>query len=152
MVKISTVKSLSKRTHTKPVRAGTGRLKTTEPTVRGRTRDTGNASLVPSLSVGQSRREKLRALVVKPKHSPVLSPVWVPVISSTGKPLMPCRPAYARALVKSGRAQRRWFRGIFCIKLLDRAEGNVQQVACGVDPGSKREAMTVQSRWGSQRL
>jgi len=59
---------------------------------------------------------------------------------------MPCRPAYARALVKSRRAQRRWFRGIFAIKLLDRAKGSVQQIVCGVDPGSKREAMTVQSK------
>jgi hypothetical protein len=30
--------------------------------------------------------------------------------------------------------------------LLDRAEGIVQQIVCGVDPGSKREAMTVQSK------
>jgi hypothetical protein len=59
---------------------------------------------------------------------------------------MPCRPAYARALVKSGRAKRRWYRGIFAVKMLDRAEGVVQQVVCGVDPGSKREAMTVQSK------
>jgi hypothetical protein len=59
---------------------------------------------------------------------------------------MPCRPAYARALIKSGRAIRKWFKGIFAIKMLDRAEGNVQQVACGVDPGSKREGMTIQSK------
>jgi hypothetical protein len=59
---------------------------------------------------------------------------------------MPCRPAYARALVKAGRAKRRWFKGVFCIKLLDRAKGNVQQVVVGVDPGSKREAMTVMSK------
>jgi hypothetical protein len=30
--------------------------------------------------------------------------------------------------------------------MLDRAEGVVQQIACGADPGSKREAMTVQSK------
>jgi hypothetical protein len=59
---------------------------------------------------------------------------------------MPCRPAYARALIRKGRAKRRWFKGIFAIKMLDRAEGNAQQVVVGIDPGSKREAMTVQSK------
>jgi hypothetical protein len=144
VVKISTVKS--ERIHTKRVSAGSGRLKTTEPTVRGRTKDIRDASQVPLPSVGQSRREKLLAKTVKSKQRPVLSPVWVPVISSTGTPLMPCRPAYARALIKSGRAQKRWFKGIFAIKMLDRSEGKVQQVVVGVDPGSKREAMTVQSK------
>ena len=143
VVKISTV-SVPQGTHTKPVRAGNGRLKTTEPTVRGRTEHGKGASQAPALCVGQSRREKLS--VSERKQNPRPCPVWVPVISSTGAPLMPCRPAYARALIKSGRAQKRWFRGIFAIKLLDRAEGKVQQVVVGVDPGSKREAMTVQSK------
>jgi len=116
VVKISTVKS--ERTHTKPVRAGNGCLKTTEPTVRGRTSDIRDASQVPLPSVGQSRREKLLAKPVRAKQSPSTHPpVWVPVISSTGKPLMPCRPAYAKALLKSGRAQKKWFRGIFAMML-----------------------------------
>jgi hypothetical protein len=34
----------------------TGRLKATEPTARGRARDTGDATLIPSPSVGQQRR------------------------------------------------------------------------------------------------
>ena len=138
MVQISTVKT--ERPHTKPVRAGNGRLKTTEPTVRGRTTDTGDASQVPSPSVGQSRREKLPVKSARMEQSPrPVSPGWIPVISSTGTPLMPCRPAYARKLVKSGRALERWFKGIYCIKMLDRAAGETQQVVCGVDPGSKRE-------------
>ena len=134
------------KTHTLPVRAGNGRLKTTEPTVRGRATDIRDASQVPLPSVGQSRREKLLVMPERARQSPRPSPVWVPVISSTGSPLMPCRPAYARALIKSGQAQKRWFRGIFSVKLLNRAEGKVQQVVVGIDPGSKREAMTVQSK------
>jgi len=153
VVKISTVR-VSTETHTKPVRAGSGRLdpmkdlkKTTEPTARGRATDTGDASQVFSPSVGQSRREKLHVSPEKARHSLRSNPsVWVPVISSTGIPLMPCRQAYARALIKSGRAKRRWFKGIFSIKLLDRAEGIVQQIVVGIDPGSKREAMTVMSK------
>jgi len=152
VVKISTVKS--ERTHTKPVRAGNGRLdserslkKTIEPTVRGRTKHIRGASQASLPCVGQSRREKLLVQPLKAGQSPKSNnPVWVPVISSTGSPLMPCRPAYARALIKYGRAKRRWFKGIFTIKMLDRAEGEIQQVVCGIDSGSKREAFTVQSK------
>jgi len=153
VVKINTVKpeevSKPQKTHTKPIRAGSGRLgpmkgskKTTEPTVRGRARDTGDASLISSPSVGKSRREKLSVAEKRPKRGLVM----VPVLSSTGKPLMPCHPARAKELIKKGRAVKRWFKGIFCIKLLDRAEGDVQQVVVGIDPGSKREGFTVQSK------
>jgi len=134
-------------THTKPIRAGIGRLKTPEPTTRGRALYVASASQACNRYVGQPRRAKLPVSLARAGQSPrPVFPVWVPVISSTGTPLMPCRPAYARALIKSGRAVKRWFRGVFCVKMLDRAEGIVQQVVVGVDPGSKREAMTVQSK------
>ena len=68
---------------------------------------------------------------------------YVPVISSTGKPLMPCHAARARELVRKGRAVRRFKKGFFYIQLLDRADGSVQPVACGQDPGSKWEGITV---------
>jgi len=71
--------------------------------------------------------------------------LYVPVISSTGKPLMPCHPARARELIRKGRAVRRFSRGIFYIQLLDREDGKVQDVAVGIDPGSKKEALTVKS-------
>ncbi|MBA3531992.1 MAG: RRXRR domain-containing protein [Ardenticatenales bacterium] len=70
---------------------------------------------------------------------------YVPVVSSIGKPLMPCHAARARQLVRNGRAVRRFNKGIFYIQLLDRAEGDVQPIAVGVDPGSKREGFTVKS-------
>lgn len=75
--------------------------------------------------------------------TPVL---YVPVVSSTGKPLMPCHPARARELVRKGRAARRFRGGLFYIQLLDRADGDVEPVACGVDPGSKKEGFTVKSK------
>ena len=71
--------------------------------------------------------------------------LYVPVVSSTGKPLMPCHPARARELVRKGRAVRRFDRGMFYIRLLDRVDGDVQSVACGIDPGSKKEGLTVKS-------
>jgi hypothetical protein len=50
---------------------------------------------------------------------------------------MPCHPARARELVRSGRVVRRVRKGFFHIQLLDREDGEVQPVACGIDPGSK---------------
>nr|MBA3531449.1 RRXRR domain-containing protein [Ardenticatenales bacterium] len=70
---------------------------------------------------------------------------YVPVVSSLGKPLMPCHAARARQLVRNGRAVRRFNKGIFYIQLLGRAEGEIQPIAVGIDPGSKREGFTVKS-------
>jgi len=70
-------------------------------------------------------------------------PFYVPVVSSAGKPLMPCYPARARELVRMGRALRRFRKGLFYIQLLDRDNGQVQPVACGIDPGSRWEGLTV---------
>lgn len=69
----------------------------------------------------------------------------VPVVSSTGKPLMPCHPARARELVKRERAVRRFNRGIFYIRLLDREDGETQEITVGIDPGSKKEALTIKA-------
>jgi len=69
----------------------------------------------------------------------------VPVISKTGKPLMPTSSARARELVRKGRALRRFSHGLFYIKLTDRSDGNTKPVACGIDPGSKKEGFTVKS-------
>jgi len=70
---------------------------------------------------------------------------WVPVVSSTDIPLMPCHPARARKLINSGRAIPRHKKGLFYIKLLDRATGDTQPIALGIDPGSKMEGYTVKS-------
>jgi hypothetical protein len=69
----------------------------------------------------------------------------VPVVSATGKPLMPTTHRRANRLIAKGRALRRFDRGLFYIKLLDRTDGHTQPVALGIDPGSKREAFVVQS-------
>ena len=70
---------------------------------------------------------------------------WVPVVSSTGKPLMPCSPKRARKLMKSGKAVPRHLKGLFYIKLTDRSDGDTQSVAVGIDPGSSFEGYTVKS-------
>ena len=69
----------------------------------------------------------------------------VPVISSTGKPLMPTTNWRANELIRKGKALRRFSKGVFYIRLVQRSDGVVQEVACGIDPGSKKEALTVKS-------
>jgi hypothetical protein len=69
----------------------------------------------------------------------------VPVVSATGKPLMPTTHRRANRLIAKGRALQRFDRGLFYIKLLDRTDGYTQPVTLGIDPGSKREAFVVQS-------
>ena len=71
--------------------------------------------------------------------------LWVPVLSSTGKPLMPCHPARARELVRKGKATKRYLKGIFCIQLTEREDGYIQPIAIGVDPGSKMNGYCVKS-------
>jgi hypothetical protein len=72
--------------------------------------------------------------------------LYVPVVSSIGKPLMPCHPARARELVRAGKALRRFNKGLFYIQLTERRDGFTQPVAVGIDPGSKYEGFTVKSK------
>lgn len=72
--------------------------------------------------------------------------LYVPVVSQVGKPLMPCHPARARELVRKGKAVRRFLRGVFYIQLVERADGDLQPIACGIDPGSKKEGYTIKSK------
>src|SRR5205823_1849406 len=69
----------------------------------------------------------------------------VPVVSASGRPLMPCHPARARELICKGKAIRRFDRGIFFIRLTERSDGEVQDIAVGIDPGSQKEGITVKS-------
>jgi len=59
---------------------------------------------------------------------------------------MPCHAARARELVRKGRAVRRFDRGLFYIRLLDRKTGTIQAISVGIDPGSKKEAITAKSK------
>ncbi len=78
------------------------------------------------------------------KHPPTN---YVPVVSCTGKPLMPCHPQRARELMEKGKARPRWWFGsLFYIQLTERADGVVDpNVTLGIDPGSKFEGYSVRS-------
>ena len=70
---------------------------------------------------------------------------FIPVHSSTGQLLMPCHAARARQLIRAGKAVKCHDRGIVYLVLREREWGETQPIAVGVDPGSKKEALTVQS-------
>jgi hypothetical protein len=72
--------------------------------------------------------------------------MFVPVISKDRKPLMPTSPRRAGVMLKSKRAIAFWKKGIFCIKLTyDIPDPKKQDIAIGIDPGSKKEAFTIKS-------
>lgn len=72
----------------------------------------------------------------------------VPVVSKDGRPLMPCRPAKARKLLSSGKAEPRWSKlGIFYLQLeIDiRSEYNAggQGFVLAHDPGGKYDGLAL---------
>jgi hypothetical protein len=72
--------------------------------------------------------------------------MFVPVVDQDQHPLMPTTPARARRWIKSGKATAFWKGGFFCVRLnVEPAGREYQPVACGIDPGSKKEALVVAS-------
>jgi len=72
--------------------------------------------------------------------------MFVPVVDQKNNPLMPTTPSRARRWIKSGKATPFYKKGIFCVRLNVKPSDNKKQdIAVGIDPGSKREAYTVKS-------
>lgn len=70
----------------------------------------------------------------------------VPVLDENKKPLMPCSEKRARKLLEKGEAKPYWSRGVFCIILQkEPSSRNYQDIAIGIDPGSKFEGFSVKS-------
>ena len=68
----------------------------------------------------------------------------IPVVDARGVPLMPCTPAKARHLFKSGKAKpKRNKLGLFYVQLTYEQEPDNQPLVAGVDPGSKFEGYSV---------
>ena len=68
----------------------------------------------------------------------------VPVLDKNNVALMPCSEKRARRLMEKKQAKPYWQKGVFCIKLLkEPSDRKYQNVALGIDPGSKREGYTV---------
>lgn len=68
----------------------------------------------------------------------------VPVIDRNNTSLMPCSEKRARKLMEKGQAEPLWKNQIFCIRLLKNpSDRKFQDVIIGIDPGSKKEGITV---------
>ncbi len=68
----------------------------------------------------------------------------IPVVDTRGVALMPCTPAKARHLFKSGKAKPKWNKlGLFYVQLCYEQEPDNQPLVVGVDPGSKFEGFSV---------
>ena len=73
--------------------------------------------------------------------------MFVPVVDSNNKPLMPTTPSRARRWVKEKKATYFWKKGIFCVRLnVEPSDHKTQGIVVGIDPGSKREGFTVKSK------
>ena len=60
---------------------------------------------------------------------------------------MPCSEKRARKMIESRKATPFWHLGVFCIRLnVEPSARHTQQIALGVDPGSKKEGFTVKSK------
>ena len=72
--------------------------------------------------------------------------MFVPVKTKDGQQLMPTHAARARKLIQRGEATPYWDNGIYCIRLnKEPPDRETQEIAVGVDPGSKKEGFTVKS-------
>ena len=68
----------------------------------------------------------------------------IPVVDTEGVALMPCTPAKARHLFKSGKARpKRNKLGLFYVQLCYAQEPDNQPLVVGVDPGSRFEGYSV---------
>lgn len=68
----------------------------------------------------------------------------IPVVDTRGVALMPCTPAKARHLFKSGKARpKRNKLGLFYVQLRYEQEPDNQQLVAGIDPGSSFEGYSV---------
>jgi hypothetical protein len=73
--------------------------------------------------------------------------MFVPVVDHNNRPLMPTIPSRARRLIKSGKATPFWKNGVFCVRLnVEPSARNLQPIAVGIDPGSKKEGLTIKSK------
>lgn len=59
---------------------------------------------------------------------------------------MPTTPSRARKWIKSGKATGFWKKGVFCVRLNQESGEIKQDIAVGIDPGSKKEGFTVMSK------
>ena len=72
--------------------------------------------------------------------------MYVAVVDKNQNPLMPTTHARARKWIKSRKATPFWRNGVFCVRLnIEPSNRYTQEIAVGIDTGSKKEGFTVKS-------
>ena len=96
-----------------------------------------------NLSVSESHRNRAGCLPDGLTRSKEIL-MRIPVVDTRGIPLMPCTPAKARHLFKSGKARpKRNKLGVFYVQLCYEQEPDNQPLVAGIDPGSRFEGYSV---------
>lgn len=73
--------------------------------------------------------------------------MYVPVVDRANAPLMPTTMRRAQRWSRSGKGTFFWKCHVLCVRLnVEPSDNKKQQIAVGIDPGSKREAYTVKSK------
>lgn len=72
--------------------------------------------------------------------------IHVPVLNLDNQPLMPTTNWRAARWITSGKATGFFKKGVFCVRLNVKTEENKQNIAVGIDPGSKKEGFTIKSK------
>ena len=72
---------------------------------------------------------------------------YTPVFDTDNRQLMPTKTQRAIRWVNTGKATPFYKKGVWCVRLnVEPSARNYQPIAVGVDPGSKREGITVKSK------
>ncbi|MCY4653777.1 MAG: RNA-guided endonuclease IscB, partial [Dehalococcoidia bacterium] len=86
---------------------------------------------------------------MKPRRNDPTNTNTVPVLDTESRPLMPTRPSRARRLIRDGRAEKRWLRGVFAIQMrdvsIDDENTIVEGVDLNIDPGASATGLAVTS-------
>ena len=92
---------------------------------------------------------------MKPIRTDPTNQNTVPVLDTGGRPLMPTHPSRARRLIRQGRAEKRWVKGMFTIQMTDVDAMDPDTVVDGVqfniDPGASATGMAVTSERDGER-
>ena len=92
---------------------------------------------------------------MKPTRTDPTNTNYVPVLDSEGRPLMPTRPSRARRLMRQGRAEKRWIKGVFTIQMTDVSADDpdtlVDGVDLNIDPGASATGMAITSEQDGER-
>ncbi|EDX77896.1 hypothetical protein MC7420_7634 [Coleofasciculus chthonoplastes PCC 7420] len=98
---------------------------------------------------GASVQDILTEMAVRDSHTftrRFITMLRVPVLSKSGKPLMPTKPSRARRWLKKGKAKiAHNDLECFAIQLTFETEENTQPIAVGIDPGKHYSGIGVQS-------